>query len=88
MDAAVEDDRSIFPIGHAELLGAREARQRDLPRRRLPGALIGLGPTMVLPARPELLKGRTLIVTDAVRSQGKLDIPEGNAALLPRKKDA
>ena len=73
MDPLVENDGRVLPIGHAELLGTREAREGDLPGRRLPGALMGFRPAIVLPANPQFLEGRTLVMADAGRCHDMLE---------------
>src|SRR5947209_9614541 len=47
--AGVEDDCRVFAVAHAERLGAREAAEGDLARRRLPGARMRLFPTEMPP---------------------------------------
>lgn len=72
MDTPVENDGRVFPISHAELLGTGEAREGDLPGRRLPRALMGFRPAIVLPAYPQFLEGRTLVMADAGRCHDML----------------
>src|SRR5438309_10814701 len=64
----VEEYRGIFPIAHAERLRARQTGQRDLARRRPPGARMSL-----LPAEPSpigsLIERRPTIVADAGRNE-------------------
>src|ERR1044071_2972678 len=69
IDAAVENYRLVFAIGHADLFGAPEAPQRDLARRRLPCALVSAAPAVVVPVaeRGRLLERRPAIVADAGR---------------------
>src|SRR5690348_5577128 len=69
---AVEDDRGVFVIGHAEFLGTAEAAQGDLARRRLPRRLVGPLPAVMAPApRRRVLQRRTAIMANA-RSFGSV----------------
>ena len=64
MHAGVEQHRGVFAIADAERLGAREAGQRDLARRRLPGAGVRLLPAEMPPAGAGIER-RPAVVADA-----------------------
>src|SRR5437870_3593063 len=64
MHAGVEQHGGVLAVAHAEGLGARETGQRDLARRRLPGARMRLLPTETAPIRAGIER-RPVIVADA-----------------------
>src|SRR5256885_9247653 len=73
MDAGVEQHGGIFAIGHAERLGAGEASERDLARRRLPGPRMRLFPAERPPTRAAIER-RSAIVTDAKTGKSRAAI--------------
>src|SRR5690349_819583 len=74
-DAAVEDDRGVLAIAHPQRLGAGEAAQRDLARRRPPRGLVRPLPAVMGPAprRELVLERRSVVMADRWRGHARLD---------------
>src|SRR5436305_1084917 len=64
MPAGVEERRGVLAVADAERFGARQAGQRDLARRRLPGAGVRLFPAEMPPPRTGVER-RAAIMADA-----------------------
>ena len=64
----VEQHRSIFPIGHAERLGAGKPGEGNLARRRLPSPRVSLFPAE-LPPVGSGIERRPTVVADAGRNE-------------------
>jgi hypothetical protein len=75
MHAGIEQHGGVFAVGHAEDLGARETGERDLARRRLPGAAVRLLPAEITPAGAGIER-RPAIVTDAEGWKARVAVEE------------
>src|SRR5690349_4112489 len=67
VNPAIENDRGVLAVGHAQFLRPSEPRERDLAAWRFPGATVGPAPAVAAPADAQFLERRPLIMTDARR---------------------